>query len=617
MRQRRDWFNIIYIMEEQYMFGYEDALRIRKTVFDLLHFDWAGTIDVHQGDGLHICMKNGHAAITAQDKPALARAYFRLAQEASAGKTAFEVHESRHFDSCGAFLDFSRNGVMTVAAAKRYMDHIAALGLNLLVIYTEDTFTVPEYRYMGYLRGRLSSEEMQEMDDYAASLGIELVPCIQTLGHLEQFLQWYENHPLRDQPAVLMADDEKTYDFIEAEIRAVRKAFRGKRLHIGMDEAHGVGLGRYFYQNGPTDRFQLLRRHLDKVVALCEKYDFKPMMWSDMFFRLGSKTDAYYDMEADIPQSVIDGLPNVSLVYWDYYHKDEFWYEHMLTQHEKMCAEAIFAGGVWTWSGFLPQVDLTWETMEPALKVCARHKVNTVMATMWGDDGQETMHSLALNQLPIFSECCWRPEEADRETIRATGEFLTGLHRDAYEAFRHFYPGAEDSRPGKSLIWCDLLYPLGPQGDKLANSIDRAKEALAALAPYTEDLRCAYAAKLFEIIRHKGSLMQEIRARYLAGDKAWLGQMAEEDIPALMESYRELRDLHRRLWESEFKRNGWEVIALRYGAVMGRLEDVQHAVRRYADGELSSLCELDEEPLPTGRSYNEWYRTQVSPAYGL
>ena len=61
-------------MEEQYMFGYEDALQIRKTVFDLLHFDWAGTIDVHQGDGLHICMKNGHAAITAQDKPALARA---------------------------------------------------------------------------------------------------------------------------------------------------------------------------------------------------------------------------------------------------------------------------------------------------------------------------------------------------------------------------------------------------------------------------------------------------------------------------------------------------------------------------------------------------------------
>ena len=599
------------------MFDHQDALRIRKTVFDLLHFDWPGTIDVQQGEGLHISARDGCAVITAEDKPALARAYFRLAQEASAGKAAFEVHETRHFDSCGAFIDFSRNGVMTVDACKRYMDHIAALGLNLLVIYTEDTFTVPEYRYMGYLRGRLTPEEMQELDAYATSLGIELVPCIQTLGHLEQFLQWHENHHMKDQPAVLMPDEEPTYDFIEAEIRAMRNTVRGKRLHIGMDEAHGVGLGRYFYKYGPTDRFQLLRRHLDKVVALCDKYGFKPMMWSDMFFRLGSKTDAYYDLEADIPQSVIDALPNVGLIYWDYYHKDEFWYEHMLTQHEKMCAETIFAGGVWTWSGFLPHVDLTWETMEPALKVCARHKVNTVMATMWGDDGQETVHALALNQLPIFSESCWRPEEANRETIRATGEFLTGLNQDAYEAFRLFYPGAEDGRPGKSLIWCDLLYPLGPQGDKLQSCIDRAEEALTTLVPLAEDPRCAYAAKLFEIVRRKGMLMQQIRPRYLAGDKAWLRQMAEEDVPALMKSYRELRELHRAMWEHEFKRNGWEVIALRYGAVLGRLEDVQHAVIRYADGKLAALCELDEEPLPTGRSYNEWYRALVTPCYGL
>ncbi len=597
------------------MFANEDILRIRKTVFDLVKCSWEGEIAVREGAGLTVKVAGGRADISAESRPALARAFFRMAQELAAGRTDVDIHEEAHFASCGAFLDFSRNGVMTVDACCRYMDCLAALGMNLLVLYTEDTFTVPEYPYLGYLRGRLTEAEIRQLDDYAQSLGIELVPCIQTLGHLEQFLQWLENRAMKDQPSVLMADEEETYAFIEAEIRAMRRAVRGNRLHIGMDEAHGVGLGRYYLKHGPTDRFQLLRRHLDKVVALCEKYDFKPMMWSDMFFRLGSKTDEYYDLEADIPQSVIDGLPDVGLVYWDYYHKDEFWYEHMLTQHEKMCTETIFAGGVWTWSGFLPDVDITWDTMTPALQVCARHQVNTVMATMWGDDGQETMHSLALNQLPIFSENCWRPEAADRETIRATGEFLTGLHRDAYEAFRLFYPGGDFTRPGKSMIWCDLLYPLGPQGENLQCCTERADEALAVLAPFAEDQRCAYAVKLFEIVRHKGLLMQEIRARYQAGDKAWLGQMAEEDIPALMESYRELRDIHRAMWEKEFKRNGWEVIALRYGAALGRLEDVQHAVLRYAEGELANLCELDEEPLKPDRSYGLWYRGLVSPVY--
>ena len=594
------------------MFATSDCSRIRKMVFDLVDFRWDGEIDVQEGEGLTVIACGSRVTVMAESKPALARAYFRFAQEKTAGKGDFTIHEEKQFASCGPYLDFSRNGVMTVEACKRYMHSCAALGMNLLVIYTEDTYEIPEYPYMGYLRGRYSQQELKELDDYACSLGIELVPCIQTLAHLDHFLQWRPQHYMQDQATVLMVDEDSTYDLIEAMIRSIRSSISGSRLHIGMDEAHGVGLGNYFYKHGPVDRFQLLKRHLDKVVAICEKYGFKPMMWSDMFFRLGSRHDAYYDLEADIPQSVIDTLPDVGLVYWDYYHTDEFWYEHMLTQHEKM-GDTIFAGGVWTWSGFLPQVDYTWATMEPALKVCARHKVGTVMATMWGDDGQETVHALALSQLPIFSEACWRPDAADRETIVATGEFLTGLNRKAYEAFALFYPGAKDRRTGKAVIWCDLLYPLGPDGEELADAISRAEQALTMLAPYQDDLRCSYAAALFEVIRQKGPLMREIRERYQSADKAWLASAAEKEIPALMEAYRALRDKHREIWEREFKRNGWEVIALRYGAVLGRLEDAAFALKRYALGELDALCELEEKRLSPDRGA-QFYRVYTTPA---
>ncbi len=33
-------------------------------------------------------------------------------------------------------------------------------------------------------------EELRRLDDYADLLGIELMPCIQTLGHLGQVLHW-------------------------------------------------------------------------------------------------------------------------------------------------------------------------------------------------------------------------------------------------------------------------------------------------------------------------------------------------------------------------------------------------------------------------------------------
>ena len=41
-------------------------------------------------------------------------------------------------------------------------------------------------------------------------MGIELIPCVQTLGHFKQFLQWPSSAPLRDQPGILLIDDEKT-----------------------------------------------------------------------------------------------------------------------------------------------------------------------------------------------------------------------------------------------------------------------------------------------------------------------------------------------------------------------------------------------------------------------
>lgn len=594
------------------MFAPEIIDRIRGMVFQLVSCPWKGDIAVSEGPGLTVTVKENQAALVAESRPALARGFFRMAQELAAGRTAFDIHEEKRFESCGAFLDFSRNGVMTVAACKRYMDALAALGMNLLVLYTEDTYEVPEYPYMGYLRGRITQAEWRELDDYADSLGIELVPCIQTLGHMGQMLQWPAHADMQDQPDVLLCDDEAVDALIEAEIRAIRQSIRGKRLHIGMDEAHGVGLGRYFLQHGCKDRFELLSRHLAKVTEICKKYGFEPMMWSDMFFRLGSKTNAYYDMEAVIPQSVIDALPDVRLVYWDYYHTDEAWYEHMMTQHERMGEDTIFAGGVWTWSGFLPHMDFTRATMEPALRVAARHRIKTVMATMWGDDGQETNHFLGLAQLPMFSEACWR--DGDYHTAADTGAFLTGMPRAISETFALFYDGPKDERPGKAMIWCDLLYPLGPRGDGLQRVIDRSRKALTILQGHEADLRCAYTAALFEVCLHKGLLMQEIRSRYLAEDRAWIAQTAEETIPALMEDYRALRDKHRALWERDYKRNGWEVMALRYGATIGRLEDVQDALLRWSTGELAALCELEEEPLPDDRGWGSApYHVCASP----
>ena len=91
----------------------------------------------------------------------------------------------RHF---GTMIDCSRNAVMSVPSVKRWIDLTSDLGYNTLMLYTEDTYEVDGHPYFGYMRGRYSQEELKEIDAYALSKGMELIPCIQTLGHFTALL---------------------------------------------------------------------------------------------------------------------------------------------------------------------------------------------------------------------------------------------------------------------------------------------------------------------------------------------------------------------------------------------------------------------------------------------
>ena len=574
---------------------------LRRRMFALAGCDWAGEVCFKEGEELSLLMDGERLTVEAPDISAAARGLFLAACTLRDGKNIPELHQTRHIASCGMMLDMSRGGVMTVEAVKGMIDAHAALGLNLMMLYTEDTYTVPEAPYLGYLRGRYTEKELREMDDYAAESGVELVPCVQTLAHLEQFLQWDVNRDIKDNDCVLMIDEPKTYAWIRAALTALRRCFRTNRIHIGMDEAHGVGLGEYYQKHGAVNRFELLNRHLNRVVDICKELGFKPIMWSDMFYRLGSKNNDYYDTDAVVPESAIAQIPDVALCYWDYYHTDEQFYAGMLEGHRQMGKEVVFAGGIWTWSGILPHVRKTNATMYPALRACLKAGIGTVLATSRGDDGCETDYRLALNQLPIYSEHVWMGEDCTRAEVERMGERLTGLSEACFNAMGAFYADDEDHRPGKGLFYCDPLYPLTEGLWDLTGYREGLEEGIKTLERHLDDSRCEYAWLAMHIALEKLNWVNELRPAYLRGDKAVVLTMANEKLPAMRELYVKMMSVWREQWESGRKRNGWETICARLGAVIARLDDVQRILLRWADGTIECVEELDETPLPASR----------------
>ncbi len=153
--------------------------------------------------------------------------------------------------------------------------------------------TIKDYPYFGALRGRYKKEEIQECDEYARLYGVELIPCIQTLAHLRTALRWPKMMSYRDDKDILMVGEEETYKLIEAMLESVKEMYHSRKIHLGMDEAWYLGYGKYRLKYGPAGQGELIKRHLDRVMELCKKHGFEPMVWSDMFFVTAGCGDYY------------------------------------------------------------------------------------------------------------------------------------------------------------------------------------------------------------------------------------------------------------------------------------------------------------------------------------
>ena len=161
----------------------------------------------------------------------------------------------------GIMLDCSRNAIMRVEELKKYLLVLKKMGYNMIQLYTEDTYEVDDEPYFGYLRGRYSKAEMKEIVAYCDEIGVEAIPCIQTLAHLENMFKWNEYKSINDFGNIMLVGEERTYQLIENMVKTVRECYTTGIIHIGMDEAHMLGLGKYLDKHGLRNRFDILNEH--------------------------------------------------------------------------------------------------------------------------------------------------------------------------------------------------------------------------------------------------------------------------------------------------------------------------------------------------------------------
>ncbi len=556
---------------------------------------------------------------------------------------AFEEKTVKYFDELGAMFDLSRNNVISVEGFQGFMRKLALMGYTYIFLYMEDTYEVEELPYFGYMRGRYTQEELSRMDAYAADYGIELIPCIQTLGHLEKYLRWPVAFPIRDTENVLLVGAPETKEFLRSILKAATAPFGSSRIHLGMDEAWGLGSGMYLAKNGYKPSLEILRDHLEMVMDVCREIDLEPMIWSDMFFRPLNESGDYYDQSPieektleQIRASIPEGL---SLVYWDYYHAEKEVYSRLLEKHQQLTDRIVFAGGIWTWNGISPNQGKAFRVTREGLGACRERGIRNVCTTMWGDNGGETSSICALIGMQLFGEYAYNEDPTNEEVFRS----FRACCREDGQAFYDLrlldeIPSVPEenlhsANPSKFLLYQNPLYGLFDRHveDFLKDALKTAgrdpedpaqmeailfgeDEELHGLYDYYMNLAgklrgymrksegnalmFAHYANLAQFLADKAELGCAIRFAYDAG-RDDLTEECMDRCAGLLEQLPALADTWRKLWRSTSKAVGFEVITIRLGALEAQLKYALECLDAFCH-EGAKIEELELELLHYG-----------------
>lgn len=513
------------------------------------------------------------------------------------GKSCMKEYKTLSF-----MLDCSRNAVPNMEFLKGFIDILSDLGYNELQLYMEDLYEIEGEPYFGYLRGKYNKSEIEEIDRYCITKGIELVPCIQTLAHLGRIFRWGKYASIHDFGDVLLADQDETYAFLEKEFLSISQMFSSRKINLGMDETHCLGLGQHLKKYGYENPQDIFFRHVGKVYEIARKYGFQPMMWSDMFLKFDNNGE-YYHRKPLITQSAIEKVPDgITLVYWDYNKRDKRIYQGMLDAHKQLVGENLrWAAACWSFIGFIPHNDYSLAAQKAAIPVMKKNGVQNYMLTFWGDDGAECSKNALLPAVFQFSEMV--KGNFNFKDIQAKFEQYFGVSWSDFLTID--LPNQVDKQPldvycpSKYMLYNDYFLGIfDVTVDMDARIGDKYRKYARRLYKVAKNKKYGYlfltAAKLCKVLEWKYELGIKTRQAYRTKDYTGMQQLIKSYV-SLEKRIQEFYDAFKAQWYQENKGYGFEVQAARIGGLLQRTKDCRERLFEWVQGKIGRIEELEEE----------------------
>lgn len=179
-------------------------------------------------------------------------------------------------------LDLARQRE-TVETIQEFIRFSKKCGYNTILLYLEGVIRTESFpcrpAELSY-----SPDDIRAVVKVANDVGMDIVPCVSTIGHCEYFTRCPElGHlceDLQHAPMMFCPSNAAVYDFLERYLSEIAELFPSRNFHIGCDEADELGYCPACRQHG---REELMVAHISKVHQIMTRLGKRCWIWDDMF----------------------------------------------------------------------------------------------------------------------------------------------------------------------------------------------------------------------------------------------------------------------------------------------------------------------------------------------
>lgn len=372
---------------------------------------------------------------------------------------AMTINDEPDFANRGFYHDITRGKVPTLETMKEIVDFLADHKANQFQLYVEHTFAFSFDPRIAQNPDGLTAAEIIELDQYCADRFIDLVPSLQSFGHLAGVLSVPEYRQYAE--IELTSDwDELTWhermvgatlDTTNPEARALLKRmldeylplFRSDFVNVCADETYDVGKGKgkeYAESLGSSGHLYL--EHIDWLNEVCKSHGKRMMFWGDIVKK-------HPDLISEIPKDAI-------LLNWGYYYETDF-------ESTKLFKEASLdfyvCPGTSGWNEILNRMANADLNIRRYIETGKKYGALGVLNTDWGDHGHYNLLAGSWHGIALGACMSWNSGNPDQEEFDKrfnarmfgdpSGDGVKALRNAAfgieqYGSWKCFYPSIFD-----------------------------------------------------------------------------------------------------------------------------------------------------------------------------